>query len=107
MDTPPIAGELFRQWIKNIYQDNLLIKNEMHVSGERVSLQNITMPIFIQVAAGDHLVSPECSMPLYYAVGSADKAMRIYPIGHVGMIASSLSQRTVLPELGRWLRERS
>jgi polyhydroxyalkanoate synthase len=106
-DTPPIAGELFRQWIKNIYQDNLLIKNEMHVGGERVSLQNITMPMFIQVAAGDHLVSPECSMPLYYAVGSADKAMRIYPVGHVGMIASSLSQRTVLPELGRWLRERS
>ena len=80
----------------------------MHVSGERVSLQNITMPIFIQVAAGE---SPgvtrgaacRCTMPWE----AADKAMRIYPIGHVGMIASSLSQRTVLPELGRWLRERS
>ena len=95
MDTPPIAGELFRQWIKYIYQDNLLIKNEMHVGGERVSLQNITMPIFIQVAAGDHLVSPECSMPLYYAVGKrrqGNEDIPHRPRGH--------DRRLALPEDG-------
>jgi len=106
-DTPPIPGELFRQWIKDIYQKNLLIQNKMRVGGRRVSLKNITMPIFTQVAVGDHLVSPECSMPLHYAVGSEDKSLKIYPTGHVGMIASSLSQRTVLPELGAWLKQRS
>lgn len=106
-DTPPIPGELFRQWIKDIYQKNLLIKSKMRVGGKRVLLQKITMPLFTQVAVGDHLVSPECSMPLHYAVGSADKSLKIYPTGHVGMIASSLSQKRVLPELGRWLAQRS
>ncbi len=106
-DTPPIPGELFRQWIRDIYKDNLLIQNKMFVGGKRVSLKNINMPIFTQVAVGDHLVSPECSMPLHYAVGSEDKTLRIYPTGHVGMIASSLSQSKVLPELGEWLKERS
>ena len=106
-DTPPIPGELFRQWIKDIYQDSLLIQNKMYVGGKLVSLKNITMPIFTQVAVGDHLVSPECSMPLHYAVGSEDKTLRIYPTGHVGMIASSFSQKNVLPELGEWLKERS
>jgi len=53
------------------------------------------------------LVSPECSMPLHYAVGSEDKILKIYPTGHVGMIASSLSQKKVLPEMGKWLSERS
>ena len=106
-DTPPIPGELFRQWIKHIYQDNLLIQNKMRVGDSRIDLKNITMPVFVQIAVGDHLVSPECSMPLYPAVGSDDKIMRVYPIGHVGMIASSLSQRRVLPELGSWLAERS
>ena len=106
-DTPPVPGELFRQWIKGIYQDNLLIQNKMYVGGKLVSLKNITMPIFTQVAVGDHLVSPECSMPLHYAVGSEDKTLRIYPTGHVGMIASSFSQKNVLPELGEWLKERS
>ena len=106
-DTPPIPGELFRQWIKDIYQDNLLARNEMRVGDELVDLKRITMPMFVQIAVGDHLVSPECSMPLYYAVGSEDKTLRIYPTGHVGMIASSLSQKRVLPELGDWLAERS
>ncbi|MDX1595957.1 MAG: class III poly(R)-hydroxyalkanoic acid synthase subunit PhaC [Nitrosopumilaceae archaeon] len=106
-DTPPIPGELFKQWIKDIYQDNLLIQNKMYVGGQLVDLKKINMPVFTQVAVGDHLVSPECSMPLHYAVGSEDKTLRIYPTGHVGMIASSLSQKKVLPELGQWLAERS
>ncbi|MEK6971970.1 MAG: class III poly(R)-hydroxyalkanoic acid synthase subunit PhaC, partial [Thermoproteota archaeon] len=81
--------------------------NKMYVGGKQISLKNITMPLFTQVAVGDHLVSPECSMPLHYAVGSEDKTLRMYPTGHVGMIASSLSQKKVLPELGQWLKERS
>lgn len=106
-DTPPIPGELFRQWIRDIYQQNLLVQDKMYVGGKHVSLKNIKMPLFTQVAVGDHLVSPECSMPLHYAVGSIDKSLKIYPTGHVGMIASSLSQSKVLPELGQWLKERS
>ena len=106
-DTPPIPGELFRQWIRDIYQKNLLIQNQMRVGDGLVDLKKIDMPIFTQVAVGDHLVSPECSMPLHYAVGSQDKTLRVYPTGHVGMIASSLSQKRVLPELGQWLAKRS
>lgn len=106
-DTPPIPGELFRQWIKNVYQENLLVNNQMFVGGKQVSLKNIDMPVFTQVAVGDHLVSPECSMPVHYAISSTDKTLRIYPTGHVGMIASSFSQQKVLPELGVWLKERS
>ena len=79
----------------------------MYVGGNHVNLKNIDMPAFTQIAVGDHLVSPECSMPLHYAIGSQDKTMKIYPSGHVGMIASSLSQKRVLPELGQWLVERS
>ena len=53
------------------------------------------------------MVSPECSMPLHYAVGSEDKNLEMYPTGHVGMIASSFSQKNVLPKLADWLKERS
>jgi len=106
-DTPPIPGELFRQWMRDIYQENLLIQNKMYVGGKQINLKNISMPIFVQVAVGDHLVSPECSMPIYYAVSSEDKTMRVYPIGHVGMIASSFSQKQILPELSQWIKEKS
>ncbi|TRZ78793.1 MAG: class III poly(R)-hydroxyalkanoic acid synthase subunit PhaC [Nitrosopumilales archaeon] len=106
-DTPPIPGELYKQWIKDVYQDNLLINNNMYVGGKQVSLKNISVPLLTQVAVGDHLVSPECSMPIHYAVSSEDKTLKIYPTGHVGMIASSFSQKKVLPEFVQWLSERS
>ena len=106
-DTPAIPGELFRQWIKDVYQENLLVQNKMFVGGKQIDLKKITMPLFIQIAVGDHLVSPECSMPLYYAVGSEDKSVKIYPTGHVGMIASAFSQKKVLPEMIEWLKDRS
>jgi polyhydroxyalkanoate synthase len=106
-DTPPIPGELYKQWIKGVYQENLLINNNMYVGGKQVSLKNISMPLLTQVAVGDHLVSPECSMPIHYAVSSEDKTMKIYATGHVGMIASSFSQKKVLPEFSQWLFERS
>ena len=106
-DTPPIPGEMFRQWIKNIYQENLLIQNKMYINDTRVNLERINMPMLTQVAVGDHLVSPECSMPLHYAVSSQDKILQVYPTGHVGMIASRLSQKRVLPEMGDWLAHRS
>ena len=79
----------------------------MYVGGKHISLKNLKMPIFTQVAVGDHLVSPECSMPLHYDVASDDKTLRVYPTGHVGMIASSFSQKKVVPELGQWLIKHS
>ena len=38
-DTPPIPGELFKQWIKDIYQENLLIQNKMYVGDQLIDLK--------------------------------------------------------------------
>ena len=61
-DTPDIAGETFRQWILDIYQKNLLYKNEMKVGDHIIDLSKITIPFLNIVAEEDHLVSPECSV---------------------------------------------
>jgi len=106
-DTPAIAGETFRQWIRDIYQKNLLVKNRMHIGGKLVDLSRIDMPLLNVVAADDHLVSPECSIPLNYHVSSEDKTLKTYDTGHIGLLASSYSQKHILPEIGAWLKERS
>jgi len=63
-DTPPIAGETFRQWVVDIYQKNLLAANEMRIGNEVVDLSKIQIPLLNIVAEEDHLVSPQCSAPL-------------------------------------------
>ncbi|WP_337862146.1 class III poly(R)-hydroxyalkanoic acid synthase subunit PhaC [Nitrososphaera sp.] len=106
-DTPAIAGETFRQWISDIYQKNLLAKNEFMLGDLVVDLSRITVPLLNIVADEDHLVSPECSVPLNDMVSSQDKRLMRFHTGHVGLIASSYSQNNVLPKVGQWLKARS
>lgn len=106
-DTPPIAGETIRQWIKDIYQKNLLVNNEMKICNEVIDLTKIKIPLLTIVAEEDHLVSPECSAALNNAVSSMDKRLMRFQTGHVGLIASTYSQNNVLPKVGQWLKSRS
>jgi polyhydroxyalkanoate synthase subunit PhaC len=106
-DTPSIAGETFRQWIEDIYQKNLLVKNEMWIGESLVDLSKINVPLLNIVAEEDHLVSPQCSVALNDSVSSMDKRLMHFHTGHVGLIASSYSQNNVLPKVGQWLRVRS
>ena len=106
-DTPPIAGETIRQWIKDIYQKNLLVNNEMKIGNEIIDLTKIKIPLLTIIAEEDHLVSPECSAALNNAVSSVDKRLMRFQTGHVGLIASTYSQNNVLPKVGQWLKSRS
>jgi len=106
-DTPPIAGETFRQWISDIYQKNLLVKNEMKLGDKIVDLSTIKVPLLNIIADEDHLVSPQCSAPLNDVVSSTDKRLMKFHTGHVGLIASLYSQNNVLPKVGQWLMARS
>jgi poly[(R)-3-hydroxyalkanoate] polymerase subunit PhaC len=118
-DTPPIAGETFRQWIKDIYQNNLLAKNEMRIRETStkndfevddpsiIDLSKIRVPLLNIVAEEDHLVAPASSSALNDLVSSKDKRLMRFHTGHVGLIASSYSQNNVLPKVGQWIKSRS
>jgi polyhydroxyalkanoate synthase subunit PhaC len=106
-DTPPIAGETFKQWIADIYQRNMLAKNELKLGNEIIDLTKIRVPILNIVADEDHLVSPQCSAPLNDMVSSQDRRLMRFHTGHVGLIASLYSQNNVLPKVGQWLKARS
>jgi polyhydroxyalkanoate synthase len=106
-DTPPIAGETFKQWIADIYQKNMFAKNELKLGDEIIDLTKIKVPILNIVADEDHLVSPQCSAPLNDMVSSPDRRLMRFHTGHVGLIASLYSQNNVLPKVGQWLKARS
>ncbi|MGI6638572.1 MAG: hypothetical protein ACOX4Z_05870 [Desulfobulbus sp.] len=106
-DSPAQAGEAFRQFIKDCYQENKLIKGELVIGNNTVNLKNITMPLLNMLALYDHLVPPSATRPLNDAVGSVDKELMEYPVGHIGMYVSSRAQKEVAPKLSTWLQERS
>ncbi len=106
-DTPPIPGEVFRQWVKDVYQKNLLAKNRLRVGGAHINLQDIDTPLLNVVAEFDHLVSPNSSKVLNDLVGSKDKSLMSFQTGHTGLCASEFSQKEVWPRIIGWLADRS
>ena len=106
-DSPDQAGETYRQFIKDCYQKNLLIKNELMLNGKKINLKNINMPLLNVMAEFDHLVPNDASKPLSDAVSSIDKETLVFPTGHIGIFVGSKSQKEVCPKIAAWLKPRS
>ncbi|GAB4124468.1 MAG: class III poly(R)-hydroxyalkanoic acid synthase subunit PhaC [Raineya sp.] len=105
-NSPDQAGECFKQFIKDLYQENKLIKGELVVGKHKVNLKNLTMPILNIYAEADHLVPPPCSIPLEKHVGSKDVKTYKFPGGHIGVFVGARSQNELSPTIVNWLKER-
>lgn len=105
-DSPDVPGETFRQFIRDCYRENLLIRSRMKLGSRRVDLKRITMPLLNIYARYDHLVPPGAARELTQAVGSTDVEDVCLDTGHIGVYVSSKTQKEFAPRIIRWLRER-
>jgi polyhydroxyalkanoate synthase len=105
-DSPDVPGETFRQFIKDFYQENRLIRNQLVVGGKQVNLGNITMPLLNIYGRYDHLVPPEACEQLTRRVGSPDKEDLCLDTGHIGIYVSSKCQKEFAPKITTWLKAR-
>ncbi|SNZ05380.1 polyhydroxyalkanoate synthase [Natronoarchaeum philippinense] len=102
-----VAGETFEEFIEDIYQENKLYNNELHLDGKHVDLEEIDMPVLNIVAEYDHLIPPEASKPFNEVVPSDDTEIMEFRTGHIGMSVSSRSHAELWPDVCEWFEERS
>ena len=105
-DGPDQAGEAFRQFVKEIVQQNKLVTGGLKVGGKTVDLNNIAMPILNIYAQYDHLVPPASAMALKKRVSSQDYSEILYKGGHIGPFVSVKAQKTIPQSIGSWLSSR-
>jgi polyhydroxyalkanoate synthase len=105
-ESPDQAGECYRQFMKDLYQENKLIKGELEVGGKKVNLKNLTSNLLNIYATEDHLVPPATSIPLNDYVGSKDKELYSFKGGHIGVFVGSKSQKELAPAVTQWLKKR-
>ena len=105
-DRPHHAGEAAKQWLKDFYQDNKLIKSELELGGRRVDLQQVTMPVLNIYAQDDHIIPPPTSRALEGKVGTEDYTELGLPGGHIGVFVSGKSQGIVGKGIVDWLAQR-
>jgi len=106
-DNIAVPGEVFREFVKYLYQRNLLVKNQMPVGRHIVNLKRITCPVLNLMATKDDLVPCAQSEPFNDLVGSHDRKTIKLPAGHIGLAMGSKAQRELWPQAVQWLAERS
>ena len=97
-----LAGQAYVEFLEKIYQNNELYRNELELSGERVDVGDIDMPVLQIIGEYDHLIPPAASKPFNEVVGSDDVTTIEYPTGHIGMSVSSSTHEDVWPEVCEW-----
>jgi polyhydroxyalkanoate synthase len=106
-DNIPVAGATFREFVKDFYQNNRLVRGDLHLGGRRVDLARITCPLLLLTAKNDHLVAPSSTEGIRPHVKSQDVESITIDAGHVGLVVGSKAQRSLWPEATRWLADRS
>jgi polyhydroxyalkanoate synthase subunit PhaC len=105
-DRPHHPGEAAKQWLKDLYQQNQLVKGAFSLSGKKVDLRAITAPTLNVYALDDHIIPPTCSKALGPLIGTTDYTEIPLPGGHVGLFVSSKSQGRLSKSIAQWLQAR-
>jgi len=106
-DSPDLAGEAFRQFVKDFFHENKLVRGEAEIGGRRIDLRRLTMPVLNIYAEQDHLVPPPSTIALGEHVGTSDYTLCAFPVGHIGMYVSGKAQRDLAPTIANWLKARA
>lgn len=104
-DSPPVIGEIFRQFVEDCYKKNLLIKNEMKIGkNNKIDLSKIKQPFLNVIATRDDLVAPESSRAINEVIGSTDKSIIEFDSSHIEACTSSSAHKELWPSVGNWLK---
>jgi polyhydroxyalkanoate synthase len=106
-DSPDLAGEAFRQFIKQFYQGNGFINGGIDIGGREVHLGDVDMPVLNIYAEQDHLVPPDASRALRDLAGTDDYTELSFKGGHIGIYVSGRAQREVPTAIHEWLSKRA
>ena len=106
-DRPSNPGEFVRQWFKDLYQDNKLVRNELELGGRIVDLKRITMPVLNVSADGDVVIPTACSRGQGDHFGTDDYSELSVPGGHIGTFVGGKAQKVLAPAIVDWLKKRN
>lgn len=106
-DNVNFPGGAYRQWIKEFYQENKLVKNEIMLRGRQVYLNKIEAALLVLAGEKDHIVMPHQTTAALKYMSSNDTEYLEYPVGHGGLVFGKTAKQEVYPAIADWLAKRS
>lgn len=103
-DCIAFPGKTYARYIKDFYQDNLLIKGQLKLGSEVVKLESITCPVFVISSPEDEIVPFESAVRLLDAVSSKQKELKQINGGHIGIVLSSKAKDNLWRPVEGWVK---
>ena len=106
-DNVAFPGGVYREYIRSLYQDDLLCKRLMRIAGSPVDLSKLSAPLLNVIALRDHICAPPSSHALMPLVGSKQKEVMEFETGHIGLTTSRRSLAELWPRIADWMEQRA
>lgn len=103
----PFPGEAYRKYIRQLYQENRLVRGTLLVGGREVRLGDITCPVLVLTGDRDPVVPTPCATALLHRCGARERRHVQLPGGHIGILVGSAARRHLWPVLQEWLDRRA
>jgi polyhydroxyalkanoate synthase len=105
-DNVPFPAAAYVTYIRELYQQNLLVKGRHRVGGARVELGAVDCPVLCVVADRDAICPPACATALNEHVSSREREVLTAPGGHVGAVVGSRASAVLYPAICSWMRSK-
>lgn len=109
LDEAPMAGALFEQVVENLYREDSLMRNKLHIKGEQVGPESMSVPL-LSVYDPRSVVIPPASVIAYHeAAASPAKLLLRYEgdtgvgLSHVGALVGENAHRRLWPSIFQWI----
>lgn len=102
-DNIPFPGAAYETYIRELYQQNLLVKGEHRVGGRRVDLANIRCPVLAIGSEKDTICPLPAARALLDRSGSQDRELLTVTGGHVGAVVGTKASQHLYPSTAKWL----
>lgn len=106
-DTVDVTGEIYRQFLMDLYRKNKLMTGELTLDGKLVDRSNVTMPVLDVLGTDDRFIPASASRPFMDAIPSDDTTVIEFPTGHVGLSIADAAHEELWSQVCNWFAQRS
>lgn len=103
-DNIAFPAAAYVRYIKDLYQNNELVRGEHRVRGERVDLGAIRCPVLTVTTTRDAICPPKAALALNEHAGTDDVSEIAVPGGHVGAVVGDKAKTLLYPQLADFFR---
>jgi poly(3-hydroxybutyrate) depolymerase len=98
-----LPGAFYLQAVKQLFKENRLARGEFVGLGKRLSLRDITCPVYLLAGDADDITPKEQVFDAEKYLGSDKIVKKLVPGGHIGLFMGSKTLAESWPAVAEWI----